>query len=157
MECPPEPDNLLGSNDDADAVDCAPASSVTVPVFPAGLYRIRLGGKSGSEPEGFLSLECVTDDCQPNGFPDIWEIQTDAAADCNENLEPDECDIVAGYSEDCDGNDVPDECQIDREADVDCTGVPDPCCEGPFFCDFACDPDVNHNGIPDACDGPPSD
>ena len=152
--------------------DCAPASSVTVPVFPGSLYLIRLGGKSGSYPEGFLSVDCVADDCNLNGFPDVWEIEQGWESDCNLNGQPDVCDIDpadpdgnGAVSADCDGNDIPDECQIAWNAIVDCDIVPPPCYEGPFFCYvWPCDPDVDQNGIPDGCmvarpiiPGPPDD
>ena len=141
------------------ASNWAPASLVTVPVFEGEVYKIRLGGEYGSSPEGFISIECVPDDCNGNGDPDAWEIEQGLAEDCNQNGEPDSCDIESTdpdgngtVSADCDGNGVPDECQISAEAVVDCSCV-DPCYEGPFFCYVSpCAPDLNGNGIPDICD-----
>ena len=141
--------------------DCEPASSLTFPTFPGGYFMIRVGGKFGSYPEGFLSVECVSDDCNNNGQPDLFEIENGSVTDCNFNGEPDVCDVNPAdpdgnglVSPDCDGNGWPDECQIRFDAQVDCTVI-DPCYGGPFFCYglfFPCDQDLNENGIPDACD-----
>ena len=100
------------------------------------------------------------DDCNQNGFPDVWDLDPDTAPlsfDCNGNCVPDECDIASGFSEDADGNGQPDECQPDCNND----GIPEfeqcpfnpngdvPCPIYPFS---PCLQDCNQNGIPDCCD-----
>ena len=96
-----------------------------------------------------------TADCDGDGLPDDYEIQSGLDADCNGNGLPDSCEsggdcdedgildscAIADGSLDCNGNGLPDEC----EADCDGDGVIDVCAieDGAEDC--------NADGVPDAC------
>ena len=107
----------------------------------------------------YFSDDCGGD-CQPNGFPDIYDLFYGISEDCNENNIPDECDIASGG--DCNGNGVPDECDIANGDSEDCDndGTPNECdldCNDNGTSDV-CDllngdsEDCNGNGVPDECD-----
>lgn len=77
-------------------------------------------------------------DCQPNGIPDLCDLDCGAAGcsppcgasiDCNLNSVPDECEA------DCNHNDVADECDIAN------------CPPGELWC-----ADCNSNSVPDGCE-----
>jgi len=133
---------------------CTSASFVQVPAVANQSFLIRVGGEFRTEPAGTLRAECVRDDCNENGIPDLLDIANGIQPDCNLNGEPDSCDLHdTGISSDCNCNEIPDECEIDAAIPINCTGVPGPCEAGPFFCNsFDCDDDSNANGIPDCCD-----
>ena len=110
-----------------------------------------VGGTEDCQPNGTPDLcdifHGTSNDCQPNGIPDECE------PDCQPNGIADSCDIAGETSEDCNVNMIPDECDIaDCEpgdltcADCNNNGVPD-----------ECDEDCNHNNVPDDCDTDPND
>ncbi len=120
-----------------------------------------------------FGADCAAD-CDGDGLPDDYEIQSGLDADCNLNGLPDSCEsggdcdgdgildscAIAEGSSDCDGNGLPDECQADCDndglidvcaisgGDADCNmdGVPDSCqlASGELA-------DANNDGTPDAC------
>lgn len=141
-----------------------------------GLSSIQRANLDGSQVElivtgaeigkGAVALDLGCDaggpDCQPNGVPDICDLESGASLDCNGNGVPDACDLADGSSEDCDSSGVPDECETDCNnngiADTcDLTnGTSDDCNTNsvPDECDIAGEssPDCNGNGVPDECD-----
>ncbi|HIF41695.1 MAG TPA: hypothetical protein EYQ74_11425, partial [Planctomycetes bacterium] len=94
-------------------------------------------------------VELVSDDCDGNGVPDVWELAQGTASDCNGNGILDVCDVINGTSTDCDGNGRPDECDLIDDPGLDCNGngILD-------VCDVinGTSTDCNGNGIPDGCD-----
>jgi len=121
--------------------ECGHASSVTVPVIISELYKIRVGGFMGGTPSGKLTIQCIPEDCNFNGLPDILDIRDGRSEDCNFNLTPDECDIFSGDSRDCQLNEVPDECEL---------FIGNPVCTA--WCLSGCLDDDNTNCIPDECE-----
>lgn len=107
--------------------------------------------------ENHFNVDC-SEDCDGDGLPDSYELNSGLAVDCNGNGVPDDCDADSGGA-DCDGNGVPDSCDIaSGAADCDGNGVPDSCepdCDGddvPDTCEIASGAiDCDSNGIPDSC------
>jgi hypothetical protein len=107
--------------------------------------------------ENYFNVDC-TDDCDLDGLPDSYELNTGLATDCNGNGIPDNCDADSGGS-DCNANGIPDSCDIaGGAADCNANGIPDSCesdCDGdgvPNACEIASGaPDCDANGVPDAC------
>jgi hypothetical protein len=107
--------------------------------------------------ENYFNVDC-TDDCDLDGLPDSYELNTGLATDCNANGIPDNCDADSGGS-DCNANGIPDSCDIaGGAADCNANGIPDSCesdCDGdgvPNACEIASGaPDCDANGVPDAC------
>jgi hypothetical protein len=107
--------------------------------------------------ENYFNIDC-TDDCDLDGLPDSYELNTGLATDCNGNSIPDNCDADSGGS-DCNANGIPDSCDIaGGAADCNANGIPDSCesdCDGdgvPNACEIASGaPDCDANGVPDAC------
>ena len=122
---------------------CGTAASVTIPVTPGAMYKVRLGGDFGAEPDGVLTVTCTQQDCNNNQQPDLKEIQMGTAIDCNENEEIDACEIAAQPSRDCNNNGKLDVCEINRDSVAP---------GGPFFCIGSCAADCNSNGKIDSCD-----
>ncbi len=81
---------------------------------PSSWWNVRLrypraGDAVDRDHNGWLD---VCDDCDGDGVPDQFALESGAAADCNGNGRPDACDIAAGDDGDCDGDGVPDRCQF---------------------------------------------
>ena len=94
-------------------------------------------------------------DCDQDGLPDEYEIQSGLDSDCNGNGLPDSCEGLL----DCDGDGILDECAIANGApDCDGNGIPDNCqadCDGDGYLDV-CEiaegaTDCNKDGVPDDC------
>ena len=105
-------------------------------------------------------LDTCPEDCNANGFNDLWEIEVGLANDCNNNLTPDSCDITANPASDCNRDGIIDSCQASGSSDCDSNGVLDACetdCNQDGVADV-CQirsgllPDCNNNGKPDSCD-----
>lgn len=108
---------------------------------------------SDGVPDLFEIESGLDTDCNGNGIPDSCD-SAGAGPDCNQNGVPDLCDIANG-SPDCDSNGVPDSCQADCDQD----GIPDTCeiTGGAADCNAngipdACEPDCDSDGIPNPCE-----
>jgi hypothetical protein len=96
-----------------------------------------------------------TADCDGDGLPDDYEIQSGLEADCNGNGLPDSCESGG----DCDGDGILDSCAIaDGSFDCNMNGIPDECeadCDGDGLLDSCAiadgAEDCNGDGVPDAC------
>ena len=110
-KCPPASGPPVRCDDDAYG-DCGAASRVEFGVQLGECFKVRLADSLGVPVSGNLTVTCISDDCQPNGVPDIIEINAGTAPDCNHNGVPDECDIRDGVVVDGNGNGIPDQCEI---------------------------------------------
>ncbi len=109
-ECFPEPGETLAcAHGVADANGDGPAA--TLHVTRGECLKLRIGDSLGAPVSTTLTVQCVPDDCQPNGIFDDLEIDAGTAEDCNQNGVPDECDLRDGALSDANGNGKPDQCE----------------------------------------------
>ena len=131
-------------------------------LFCGNLGTDIVGSSYGWDDEDNINtvLDTCPEDCNANGFNDLWEIEVGLANDCNNNLTPDSCDITANPASDCNRDGIIDSCQASGSSDCDGNGVLDACetdCNQDGVADV-CQirsgllSDCNHNGIPDSCD-----
>jgi hypothetical protein len=101
IDCPVDPDSRVACNDDAEG-DCGAGSRVFLPVNSGDSYKIRVGGKYGGEPSGWLTIASF-EDCQGNLIPDPCDIDCGPVGGL--------CDMQdCGQSTDINGDGIPDEC-----------------------------------------------